>query len=616
MPGSIYEALLSLKDLPPVRPPGLIEAMHYGFDLRNGGYRYNPHGSDEWELLEEKAAVLDSNQLEEILSSLEARSWEAGSHRTLRLAMKLWPRLSAGAKGSFLAGVARHLRGPSSWQGQPVQEEPLLVDFILGHAPAASLDAQGAAEIAANAIRVNQPAIVEAVLAHPQFDPAAPVARIPEDETSGFEKQISMHATRTLDVLLECAVRCVRPEIAERLLLLGANPDLPCWNLERSFSDSFSLLSFTLHSRRVSDDREAAMLIFDLLLKHGANPKGLPCEGLNHPLKLALDISHWSIANRLLDLGATFSGGRDLTPKDFEKNGKLVQAGHPYFRVSADDLRWVAEKIAPLVPLLNPWQMPLFYSGNAQGGRTSSFLRNLLAEDRFDQLKHFEARGLPTQLTPAMVIDLVDEGHYNALRHLLRNEPNLPRVMFRARRRNPEIGTSRLQAWLCQPQDDRVNELLAFDPSDQEAVVLPDGSRFYFYLDAVAPPEHELGPIAGGCFWLEEHEAEHRRRFDRVVVRRLQRGWRMVKMPTNDFQIRDMIPVVKEVAGRFFLPGIKTGQLQRGQRFPKGWRPLIYAWLEQPLGRAMEKFHQRILDQLARTPLIPDSGVRSENETR
>ena len=90
----------------------------------------------------------------------------------------------------------------------------------------------------------------------------------------------------------------------------------------------------------------------------------------------------------------------------------------------------------------------------------------------------------------------------------------------------------------------------------------------------------------------------------------------MVKIPTNDFQIRDMIPVVKEVAGRFFLPGIKTGHLQRGQRYPKGWRPLIYAWLEQPLGRAMEKFHQRILDQLATTPLIPDSEVGSENETR
>lgn len=607
MPSSILETLVSLSDLPIIRPQGLIEAMHCGFDLRNGGYRHNPHGSDEWELLEQEAAELDANQLEEILPVLETRSWEAGSHRAVRLATKLWPQLSTEAQERFIAGVARHLRGPSSWQGQPVHEENMLVDFMLRQIPAASMDAQAAAEIAANAIRANQPDILAAVLAHPQFDPTASIERLEaEDKTNRFAMQISMHATRTLDVLLECAVRCIRPVLAERLLQLGANPDLPCWNLERSFSDWFSLLSFTLHSRRVSDDREAAMRIFDLLLKHGANPQGLHCEGLNHPLKLALDISHWSIADRLLDLGATFSGGRNLTAENFEKNGRLVQAGHPYFRVSADDLRWVEEKIAPLVPVLNPWQVPLFYKGNAQGGSSSSFVSNLLAEDRLDQLKHFESRGLSTQLTPALVIDLVDEGHYGALRHLLRKEPNLPRVMFRARRRNPEIGTSRLQAWLCQPQEDRLNELPAFDPSGQETLILPDGSRLYFYLDAVAPPDHQLGPIAGGCFWLEQHDAEFRRRVDHVVVRRLKRSWRMAKIPTNDFQLRDMIPVVKEVAGRFFLPGIKTGHLQSKQRYPNEWRALIYAWLEQPLGWAAEQFRQRILDQLATTPLIPD----------
>jgi hypothetical protein len=563
MSNSIHELLIALTALPQIRPPGLIEGMHYGFDLRCGGYRYSAHGADEWRGLDETEATLEARQLEQILPVLEARAWEAGSHLAVRLAIKLWPQLSSEAQAHFLGGVARHLSGPGRHQKSPAQEENKLVDFMLAQVPSASLDAQAAAEIAANAIRAKQLSILEAVLAHPQFDPEAQVERIAmEDQNHRFAAQISQHARRSLDVLLECAVRCLRPAAAERLLRLGANPDLPCWNLERSFNEWFSLLSYALSALWTSKDSAAAERLVDLVLEHGANPQGLPCEGLNHPLKLALDKTRWDIADRLLDLGASFNDGRNLTPKDFEKPSRLIPAGHPHFGVRGEDLTWVEEKIAPLMLLLKPWQEALFYRGDGQGGSSSTFLSSLLAEEHLEQLKHFESRGLPTRLTPSQLIKIVNGGHYAALLHLLRHEPNLPRLMFRIRRRNPEIGTSGLQTWLCQPQEDRVNELPEFDPGDQEPLVLPDGSRFYFFLAVVAPPDHHHGPVTSGCFWLELHHAEHRRRRDRVLVRRLKRSWRMNAIPSNDYQLEALIPIVKELKGRFFLPGISARQMQ------------------------------------------------------
>lgn len=609
---ALLENLLALAALPEARPPGLIEAMHYGFALRYGIYRESPYGSWEWRTLNELGADLEERQLGEVLPVLAARAWEAGSHLSVRLAERLWPQLDDVVQGCFLAGAARHLSGPRHPSASEASEENQLADFMHRHLPQARLDAQAAAEIAANAIRADQPALLSTVLAHPDFDRDASVDRLSAASNDRFKRQLSQHSIRTLDVLLEIAVRCLRTDAVERLLALGACPDLPCWNLERSYSEWFSLLSYAFQCLDQDKEAEAAQRIFDLLLKNGADPRGLPCEGLNHPLKLALARQRWDVADRLLDLGASFSGGRDLEPKDFDKPGRLIPAGHPHYGVRDDDLRWVEEKIAPLLPLLQPWQAPLFYRGDAQGGASSTFLSSLLGETELDQLKHFEARGLSTRLTAALFIQIVHGGHYAALLHLLRQAPERPRIVFRVRRRNPEIGTSGLQAWLCQPQDDRINELPHFDPGDQEPLTLPDGSRFYFFLDAVAPADHDHGPLTAGCFWLEKHHPVHRRR-DRVLVRRLHRVWRMEEMPENDFDMYPLMPLVKEVEGRFFLPGISAGNLQFGQHFPDDWKPRIRTWLKEPFERAKAAFRQRILDQRAATPLLP-APVLSNDE--
>lgn len=601
MSASFHDSLRALTEQRLERAPGLIESLQYGFALSYDGYRlrcgsaeawrftglrdFSGLSAEAWHTLDCMAEDSDNRQLDKVLPVMEHHAWAAGTNLSLDLAGKLWPRLSAGAQGRFLAGAARHL--PLRDQ----QDEKSLADFILASLPSGQLDAQSAAECAANAIRADRSDLLTAVLEHSDFDPDGVVERL-SDEYKSFHDEISQHATRILDVLLETAVRFKRAEAVELLLKAGASPNLPCWNLERSYSEWFSVLSYSINPRGFSELSER---IANLLLEHGANPRGLACEDVNKPLKLSLDKKLWELADRLLDLGADFSGGHELTREEQEEFERWPLR----YGISADELKWVQEKIAPLLPLAQPWEIPMFYRGGGQGGSFSTFLDSLLNEQSLDRLKHFEAGGLSTQLSPAIFVDIVKWKDLDFLLYLLRNEPNLERIVFRARRRNPAIGTNRLQALLCLPQDDRVNELLDFDPRDQEPLSLPDGSRFYVYLDAVAPPDHANGQLREGYFWLEEHSPVHRRRKDRVIVREIKREWKMVEIPANDYQMIDMMPVVKEMSGRFFLPGIIAGKMQFGQIFPEEWQSLVSAWMDAPFERAKQAFRRRIQEQIS-----------------
>lgn len=609
----VQTVLRSLADRPVCRPPGLLESLHYGYSRRYGRFQENLVGAEEWHTLNQLAGDLDDDQYCEVLPGLEKHAWEAGSHGSVTLARMLWPALSPAAKGHFLAGVARFFLNDNYLLAEA--DEAVLPGFIVENLPHVRLDSQAAAEIAANALRARNHRVFEAVMGHCDFDPEANVERLhPSGEFEHFREPLSQHATRTVDVLLEAAVRLFRLDAVEALLKAGACPDLPCWSLERSYNEWWSLLSYSLCGGTSFTPPEARERMFELLLDHGADPRGLPCEGLNHPLMIALANGRWEVADRLLDLGADFSGGCERQPGDFEKSGRLIHAGHPHLRVRDDDLRWVEESITPLMTIRKPWEAPLFYQGNAQGGNHRTFLDCFLPEGRLEQLVHFEKRGLPIGLTPKLLIEIADQGSYAVLLHLLRKEPNVARIVFRIRRRNPEFGTSGMQAWLTRPQADGINDLPDFDPGESEPLVLPDGTRFYFHLDAVAPPHHRHGPVTGGCFWLEQHRAVHRRRRDRVVVRRIQRVWRMEKVPKVAYGIHDLLPIVKEVDGRFFLPGIRSGSFA-SQHFPPDWRPLVHAWLEGPRERAAKLFLQRITDQLATTPVLPRPVLSEEERT-
>lgn len=586
------------------QPPGMIETMHYGFALRYGGFREPSVAEEEWASLNTFAPGLTDEQLQKLLPVLDERAWEAGSHEASALAERLWERLSPSAQGAFLAGLARHLYPAPQSTDRP--HEDRIERFIADRLPDASLTVHDAAEIAANAIRARKNVLLERVLGHPDFDSGGQISRartLPDEHH--FKKEISQHATRVVDVLLEAAVRCLNADAVDRLLKLGANPNLPCWNLERSFSDWFSLMSFALYSIWSSEQAGAAKRIFHLLLDHGADARGLPCESLNHPLKMALDAGQWDLADRLLDRGADFTGGLECSPESFEKDAPFVPGGLIRFHCGEEELAWVEDSIAPLLPLAKPWEVPLFHKGNGQGGWCGTFLNPLLSDARLERLRHFEKRGLPTRLTPALLISIAKGGDYAVLLYLLRDEPNLPRILFRIRRRFPDFGASGKQAWLGRPQRDRCNELTDFDPGPQTPLELPDGSRIWAFLDSIAPPNHTHGPVTEGCFWVEKITADHRRRSNRVEVRNLRRIWRMANKPGYDIDLRGMIPVVKEVDGCFFLLGVCEEAMVFASEFPEDWQPRVREWIDGPLEEIRLRVRERIDAQMAVNRILP-----------
>ncbi|MEN3942991.1 hypothetical protein WJU23_16960 [Prosthecobacter sp. SYSU 5D2] len=573
-PATIIEALAATGT---GRPAGMVDWMHYGFALRYGEAGRGGEGAAELWQLEEGADALTPAHLAEILPLYEARAWTAGALGLRRLPDLLGDALTPAARGCYLAGLSGRLQ---SGEGMfPAEPHPCLPEEILPALQAADLDARCAAEIGANAIRTDCTELLLAVLDHPQFHADGSVLRVcgfPDQER--FSRQISQLATRVLDVLLEAAVRCRRPAAMRVLLERGACPDLPCWNLERSYNEWFSLLSFAVHELGQDSSRSQGREMTDLLLQHGASPQGLECEGLNNPLMHAMRSGQWEVADRLLELGARFEGGSYSKPDDCKINGPLIPGGHPLIGYPKKDLDWVERAIRPLLPLADLWQVPLYYKGNGQGGQSATFLHYVLDDTRLPLLKKYEALGLSTCLTPALFIDIVRGGHYQALLYLLRDHPHLPRLVFRIRRRQPDFGTSQRQLWLCQPEPDGKNDIPDFQPGDQTPLQLPDGSRIYAHLACIAPPHHHHGPVTGGCFWLEKIQAVHRRRGNCILTRQVRRMWRMEPVPANEYQVKNLIPLVKEVDGRFIWLGIDLNSLSYGLKVPPEWKPVIQAW--------------------------------------
>jgi hypothetical protein len=560
---SSLELLQDLAKATTERPEGIVDWMHYGFRLRNACMWEREDANPELERLEAHALHLPEDVLTRLASLFEERAWTAGRVGTLNLADILWTRISPSAQGNFLAGVMQQLddqgpfsvSAPSDGSEKAAKSENDLATWVLQRLPMATLEAPAAAEFGASAIFSKNFALLQALLNKGEL-PEGPIPRFRGyREQLHFEKQLSLLSTRVLDVLLEAALRCMRPEAVQILLEHGANPDIPCWILERSYNEWHCALSYAIQQSREESNPKAKQIV-GLLLTHGADPQGLECAGKNLPLMLAIRHRDWGLADLLLDLGAKFEGGQDYTKERCQKKGKLIPAGHALIGYRDEELRWVERAIAPLVPLAKVWEVPLYYRGDGQGGSVSTFLNHLVSVDDLSYLSKYESRGLAATLTPTLLIDLVKGGCYEALQYMLRDNPNLGRVMFRIRRHKPDFGTEGEQVMRCVPEKDGSNLLHGFMPCEETALNLPDGSRVHPWLDCIAPPVHHHGPISPGCFWLQTLSADFRRRGDQLKTLCIRRIWRAVDTPKNDYQLEDLIPMVKEANGTFILLGI------------------------------------------------------------
>lgn len=600
---SATNCLKLLKSTEIRRPVGMVDWMHYDYLLRSGGSREPVAGSKEWCLMESLFGTLHPRELRSLLSIGESRPWAVGKLGLLQIAESLWDQLTPIGRGELLAGASSHLEKDAFYEVVRAEfglKQPGwgTSEWMVTRMPSVTLTAATAAEIGANAIRAGSKDLLSLVLDRSEVTSGRISRYSGYREQERFEQQLLQLSTGVLDVLLETAVRCCNPEAMRLLLVQGANPNMPCWLLERSYSEWYCALSYSLDGHFGSGRPEGLEMV-ETLLEFGADPQGLACEGRNNPLMHALRRFRWDWVDRLLSLGARFEGGLGYAEDECTTHGeRLIPAGHALIGYSKEDLEWVQHSIRPLVPMLEVWQVPLFYDGNGQGGRVTTFLSCLLMDEHLPMLRKYAGLGLATAITPTLFLDVMDGGHYEILYHLLRDNKHLGRVMYRVRRRKPDFGASRKQLHLCRPEADGSNVLAQFESYGQTPLQLPDGSRVYAYLDCVAPPCHDHGPVTEGAFWILRITATFRRRRDRLSIRDLRQVWKLEAVPTHNRGVPVMLPLVKEADGKFVWLGVNLDSLRYHQKVPASWRPVLDEWLEGgPVERIVQWFLERCVAQ-------------------
>jgi hypothetical protein len=290
------------------RPRGLVDWLHEG-----GYFRDDADGAENGQApvflspIEHEVDKLDHATLAKLSFLVEERAWSFGRSHMLRVGERLWPRLSPRARGQFLAGLSLECNpaGEVLALNKEFAAWTPAAEMIYRRLPSADLDAAGAAEIGANAIRRSRMPILERLLERTDL-PEVLETRVPPQESlkAGGENN-SWQNTRLLDVLLEAAVSFRKPDAVRLLLEHGASPDITLWKPGGHWRDWASALSYTIFriGTSVVDGRDERA-VFDALMAFGANAQGLRCEGWNRPLMLAMRFRLEDIEGRLRDAGA------------------------------------------------------------------------------------------------------------------------------------------------------------------------------------------------------------------------------------------------------------------------------------------------------------------------
>jgi hypothetical protein len=373
-----------------------------------------------------------------------------------------------------------------------------------------------------------------------------------------LSETIAQLSSRCIDLVLEAALISKKSSAVRLALTHRANPDIPIWVLERSFSEKHCALSFCIE-KRMKDS-------FDAVLAAGASPGGIPFCTPNLPLFHAISTSQHTMAIKLLKRGGSFADSdvgekRKRTIADVRrKKPRLISPARDYFfGHRSEDLEWVRGSIASILPLVPVEEKPCFYIGNGQGGRWSTFLD--IAGNDVKILRRYEKLGLDARPSAEEFLSVVKSGSYDKLLYLLSDvpEPAKARVLFRVRRRDPSFGEDGPMALL--PQDDRVTDAEGFDPGPQKPLVLADGSALFVDFAAIAGPGHSHGPCLEGHFWDLAGKPAMRRRGERTIMTRLDSRWEMAKRPQNIYQLKELLPVIRRIGGRDIRLGCMLGSL-------------------------------------------------------
>jgi hypothetical protein len=559
------DILYKLEGTPPVEPRGWFRWLHnhfcgrYPFHDRRLAEKLSGLGFPE---LERNFESIWATDAERVVRLIGIHSWAVGWLGLTKTAEICWPQLSPEQRGAIFAAVSE-----TTWT-------PETVAWIKRCFADIAFAPESACQLACNSIWHGDMDILERVLSC-DMDWLASIRRgdpgaYPETD---WPEMLDHLSHRLIDMIFEAAVIAGNVTAIDLSLAKGANPDLFIWQLERSYNEKHSALSFSISQRRIE--------IAKALLHAGASPNGNPFTTPELPLYLALKNEADDLIDELLKRGAIFRPspqGRGEEPKAEGSESEILSPRQPFFGHFADELEWARRVVGTVIPLVGIYSKLAFYEGDGQGGQRSTFLNRLLYDDKLDQLTKYEAEGMDTLLTAEELCTAVNWDSVKCLTYLLGKfgETQRARALFRIRRHKPDFGAFRREVETL-PQDDGINLAKDFNPEGKLAQTLPDGTRLYVDKDAIAHPGHSHGPCIKGHFWIRGTEAVYRRRGQRVVITKLSHRWAMTSFPQNIPQVDDLLPCIKEVDGQFIHLGVTVGKLFYRVR-DEAIKTLLYAW--------------------------------------
>ena len=567
-----HSSLSALIAQPPEEPRGAFRWPHSSYLVRYPLHVPIPNEED-WEAVEPTLRIADDKLDNQAVALFSKHGWTIGRLGWIAVADRLWARLSEDSRASFLAGLSGRL---SSGFGAGAALAPTIplpqgdrlsaAEFIKEKIGDVTLNPISACELAVNITLRSGDSTVAAILSRPGIAEA----RVPRLDPLGqreWESAIHPLSDRVADIVFEVALKTNNDRVAEAALDASADPNAAIWSLERSFNERFCALAYAI-------DHGTPRMV-DRLLNSGASPEGTDYGGLNQPLFYALYHRRDELADRLLAGGASFSMPSEVACAPAGAGcgceSEVISPRGQFFGYFRNELDAIRQRLSPLIALTDVARRASHYIGNGQGGSRMTFL-NAVAnrDDDLARLQKYEERGLDTSLSVEEICALIHADAWNCLAYLLgkHGADTRDRAFFRLRRKYSEFGAQ--QRWFeTEPQDDGINVIAHFDPAGWPSFELPDGSRIHADLSAIAPPGHALGPCGETEFFCREVSAVLRRRGDHVVVTRLSQQWALVPNPFKTshlgprglrklprYELLDLLPVVREIGGRFIWLGI------------------------------------------------------------